>query len=300
MAGRLAGYIHGLPLPLGGAFEVLPWERRFLRGIEATDGDASLSVGRGNGKSAVVAGIAAAVVDPAGPWHGRGYEVTVSAATFDQGLVIFRDLLGYLGRYDLTDRGEWRKQESQNVASIEHRASGARAKVIGSKPSGAHGARPKLVLADEPAQWEHPDAMLSVLRTGLGKVPGSRLIALGTRPSDEGHWFARMLEPGGCAYSQTHAAAVDAPDFHRRTWKKANPSLDYFPDLEKRIRLEADEARTDPSKLASFRAMRLNLGTADVLHRTLLDAGTWERIEGEGRAYRPLFAWGSTWERRRR
>ena len=36
--------------------------------------------------------------------------------------------------------------------------------------------------------------MIAALRTGLGKTPGSRLIALGTRPADELHWFARLLE----------------------------------------------------------------------------------------------------------
>ena len=58
-----------------------------------------------------------------------------------------------------------------------------------------HGLRPLLVLADEPAQWppSSSEAALAALRTGLGKFPGSRLIALGTRPDDDAHWFARML-----------------------------------------------------------------------------------------------------------
>jgi len=32
--------------------------------------------------------------------------------------------------------------------------------------------------------------------TGLGKIPDGRLIALGTRPADDSHWFARMLKDG--------------------------------------------------------------------------------------------------------
>ena len=35
--------------------EVLPWEARFVRGAFRQPGDAGLSVGRGNGKSATVA-----------------------------------------------------------------------------------------------------------------------------------------------------------------------------------------------------------------------------------------------------
>ena len=46
--------------------------------------------------------------------------------------------------------------------------------------------------------------MVAAIRTGLGKVPDSRLIALGTRPADGAHWFAKLLK-GGAAYSQVHA-----------------------------------------------------------------------------------------------
>ena len=132
--------------------------------------------------------------------------------------------------------------------------------------------------------------MIAALRTGLGKRPGSRLIALGTRPADAAHWFSKMLD-GGAAYSQTHAARLGDPPFQARTWKKANPSLPAMPDLEAAVRREADLARRDPSMLASFRAYRLNQGTDDVVQSTLLDATTWQRIEGEAaREGRPV--WG--------
>ena len=41
-----------------------------------------------------------------------------------------------------------------NRATLKFRESGNRVRCIGSNPSGAHGLRPFLVLADEPAQWE--------------------------------------------------------------------------------------------------------------------------------------------------
>ena len=82
------------------------------------------------------------------------------------------------------------------------------------------------------------------------------------------------------SYAQCHAAGPDDSPFQKRTWSKANPSLDHFPDLEAAIRREAKEAKRDPSALASFRALRLNAGTDDTEIATLLDAGTWEAIEG--------------------
>ena len=265
----------------GEPFEVLPWEARFVRGAFRVPGSAALSVSRGNGKSALCAGIATAVTDPVGPLHGRRFEAVVCAASFDQGRVIFEDVLGFLAaRYDIYDRSEWRKQDSANRAHIEHRASGARVRCIGSDPANAHGLRPSLVLCDEPAQWPPAtrDRMLAALVTGLGKVPDSKLIALGTRPADEAHWFARMLS-GTADYAQCHAARPDDPPFHRRSWRRANPSLDHLPSLLAKIIEEAAEAKRDPDALASFRALRLNQGTADVSRAVLIDAGTWSALD---------------------
>ena len=283
----LADYIGGLTLAGGDhdgePFAVLRWEARFLRGAFRQPGDAALSVSRGNGKSGLCAAIASAVVDPAGPLTGRRREVVCCAASFEQGRVIYEDVLAFLGgRYDLTDRTRWRKQDSANRATLEFRPTGARVRCIGSDPGNAHGLRPALVLADEPAQWAPATSarMIAALRTGLGKTPGSRLIALGTRPADELHWFARLLE--SAPYSQIHAARPEDPPFRLRTWRRANPSLDHLPSLLAQLRTEATDAKRDPDALASFKALRLNLGTADVARTTLLESERWTEAEALG------------------
>jgi len=282
----LADYIAGLTITQGAGagkpIRLLPWQRRFLRGAFAVDGDASLSIARGAGKSTIVASIACAVVD--GPLRQSRAEVVCVASSFAQGRIIFEHVRAFLeaAGHDLSDRRAWRVQDSQNVATVEHKPTGARVRCIGSDPKRAHGLAPLLVLADEPAQWEATkrDAMLAALRTAMGKLEGSRLIALGTRPADDEHWFAKMLD-GGCDYSQCHAARESDPPFQKRTWLKANPSLPIMPALEKRIRKEAADAKHDPSMLAAFRALRLNMGTDDTVQSTLLDAGTWRRITGD-------------------
>ena len=286
---RLAAYIRTLTL-VGGdhdgqPFTVLSWEDRFLRGAFRQPGDSALSVARGNGKSALVAGTACAVVDPSGPLHGPRREAVCVASSFAQARIIFEDALAALeAKYPKLrePKGEWRIQDSANTATITHRASGARLRCIGSDPKRAHGLRPVLVLADEPAQWpEHTgERMVAALRTGLGKVPGSRLIALGTRPADSAHWFEKMLS-GGAAYAQVHAADLDAPPFQVRSLRKANPSWGHLPSLRLRVLEERKEAKRDPAMLASWRALRLNQGVADVVERVLLDPDTWERIEVE-------------------
>ena len=266
----------------GSLIRLLPWQRRFLRGAFAVEGVAALSIARGNGKSTLVAAIACAVVD--GPLRQSRAEVVCVASSFAQGRIIYEHVLAFLDSvgHDLTDRRLWRVQDSQNVATIEHRASGARVRCIGSDPKRAHGLAPLLVLADEPSQWEPAkrDQMRAALDTSMGKVEGSRMIALGTRPADDEHWFAKMLD-GGADYAQCHAARDTDPPFRVRTWRKANPSLSAMPALEKRIRKEAAVAKRDSSLLAGFRALRLNQGTDDTEQSTLLDAGTWKRITGD-------------------
>ena len=267
----------------GELFRVLPWEKRFIRGAFSVKGPAALSCARGQGKSALVAGIAAAVVDPAGPLHGNRREAVAVASSFDQSRIIFEDVLAFLRqRHDIDNRKIWRVQDSSNRATVEYRPTGARVRTIGSDPAKAHGLRPALALLDEPAQYDatKSDRMLAAIRTGMGKVPNSKLIALGTRPAGTGHWFGEMLK-GKAAYAQCHDSPLDDPPFRKSTWLKANPSLPHLPSLEAELRDEAKDARRDESLLAAFRALRLNQGTSDTLEAVLLEAGTWSKIEGD-------------------
>ena len=257
-----------------------PWERRFCRGAFRNPGDAALSMARGNGKSALCSAIASAVVDPIGPLTGNRREVVVVASSFDQSRIVYEDVLSFMrARYDLEDRKHWRKQDSANRATLEYRATGARVRCIGSNPARAHGLRPFLVLADEPAQWDasKADRMVSALRTGLGKVPGSKLVALGTRPATDEHWFSRALLEA--PYSQVYQAPRHLNPFLVSTWRRANPSMDYLPSLRARLEEERRDARRDPDALASFKALRLNQGTSDVSVAVLLDLDSWKRAQ---------------------
>ena len=162
----------------GELFEVLPWERRFLRGVFGVEDDVALSVARGNGKTCLVAAIACAILDPEGPLHAEAEatDAVVAASSFGQGLKPFRHVQRFLAAkgYDLSDRKVWRVQDSMNAAAIEYRRSRVTLACIGSDPRRAHGAAPSVVFADELAQWEPSKTapMLAALRTGMGKDRG--------------------------------------------------------------------------------------------------------------------------------
>ena len=204
--GRLAGQ----------PFTVLPWQTRFVRGAFASGVQAAaLSVARGNGKTALLSGIAAASLD--GPLAVPRGETVIVASSFEQARIGFEHVVAFMGE-KLADKGRWKIWDTAQQARIEDRKTGSRVRCIGSDPRRAHGLAPVLVLADEPAQW--PDTtgerMVAALRTAAGKQPHSRFVALGTRPADETHWFAKMLS-GGASYAQCHAAKADDPKFQRRT-----------------------------------------------------------------------------------
>ena len=290
----LLAYLSGLTVSqgrlTGQEFQVLPWQARFVPGAFAPGVQAAaLSVARGNGKTALLSGIAAATLD--GPLAVPRGETVIVASSFEQARIAFEHVLAFMGE-TIRDKRRWRVWDTAQQARVESLDTGARVRCIGSDPRRAHGLAPVLVLADEPAQWPETtgERMVAALRTAAGKQPHSRFVALGTRPADAEHWFAKMLA-GSADYAQTHAARPDDPPFQKRTWRKANPSLDHMPDLLAAIENEARQARQDPALLASFQALRLNLGTDDAAVSTLLDAGLWQAIEGAAEMDGPA-VWG--------
>ena len=291
---RLERYLSGLRVTqgrlAGQPFAVLPWQRRFIRGAFAPGvQSAALSVARGNGKTALLSGIAAATLD--GPLHVRRGETVIVASSFEQARIAFEHVVAFMGDR-LADKNLWRVWDTAQQARVECKATGARVRCVGSDPRRAHGLAPVLVLADEPAQWPPStgERMVAALQTAAGKQPHSRFVALGTRPAAPEHWFSKMLA-GAADYAQEHAAGPDDPKFQKRTWAKANPSLAHMPDLLAAIRTEAGHARRDPALLAAFDALRLNLGTDDTEISVLLDAGLWRSIEGEAERSGPC-VWG--------
>ena len=290
----LERYLSGLTVSqgrrAGELFTVLPWQRRFIRGAFASGVQSTaLSIARGNGKTALLSEIAAATLD--GPLHVPRGETVIVASSFEQARIAFEHVIAFMGP-KLLDKSRWKVWDTAQQARIENRQTGTRVRCVGSDPRRAHGLAPVLVLADEPAQW--PDTtgerMVAALRTAAGKQPHSRFVALGTRPADAEHWFAKMLT-GGADYPQTHAAKPGDPKFHKRTWARANPSLKHMPDLLVAIRNEADQAKADPALLAAFESLRLNLGTSDTEIATLLSADLWTSIEGEAEMAGPC-VWG--------
>ena len=120
----------------GSRIRLLPWQRRFLRGAFAVEGDAALSIARGNGKSTIVAAIACAVVD--GPLRQRRAEVVCVASSFSQGKIIFEHVIAFLETvgHDLTDRRLWRVRTRRTSQRSSTRRQGRGCGALGAIRSG--------------------------------------------------------------------------------------------------------------------------------------------------------------------
>lgn len=281
----LIRYIENLRLTqgrlAGERFRLLPFQRRFLTKAFGQPGDAALSMGRGGGKTTLTAAIAAAAWN--GPISQPRAEVLIVASSFDQGRIAYDHLLGFVEPWLLAGpKRRYRVVNSSSKCLLTDMETGSKVRLLGCDPRRMHGAAPVLILADEIAQWPHNlvSQALEALRRGKGKIPGSRMLWIGTRPDSPEHPFSVALEGRGVGYAQCHAARPDDPPFHRRTWKRANPALDAMPDLEAAIREEAAEARRSAAAMAGFRAYRLNQGTSDVLRSDLIELELYREIEG--------------------
>ncbi len=268
--------------PLAGqTLSVLDWEETFIRNALAPEvHSAALTVARGAGKTSVVSAMACAFLE--GPLRVQRGSMVVVASSFSQARIVFDHVLATLGLSTMTpqDRKVWRIQDSANSALIEHRESGAKLKCIGSDPKRAHGLAPSIIMCDEPAQWPEATAekMVAALQTSLGKQRDAKIIFFGTRPATEDHFFERLLA-GGADYAQIHAGGADDDPLNPETWHRANPSLAHLTNLLPLYEKEAKGAKLDAAAMASFKALRLNMGVADVIENVLIGVEAWKACE---------------------
>ena len=271
----------------GEPIRILDWQRDFLeRLLSATTTEIGISMARGGGKSTWLAFIAAAYF--IGPLARRRGHVYLIASTIQQAMICLDHLIETLELRDRTHR--FRASFSSHLTGVHDVMTGNMVRVLSSRPKSSHGLAPVLILADEPAQWEtnSRDATYAALRTSLGKIEGSRLVCLGTRPDTADHFFSRLLrKPQSLVYaaprfrevtdSEGNTEYVEIPidQFNDpELLKAANPALDYFPALRQTIQAEYEDMLTEPSLQAAFRALRLNQGTSDTFQNSVLDAET--------------------------
>ena len=185
----------------------------------------------------------------------------------------------------LDDKRTWRVWDSAQQSLIEHRPTGGACPLCWGQPRrSCMGSRLQLIIIDEPAQFsqaQQREESYAVLRTGMGKVEGSRMIALGTRPQEgQQHFFNDLMEDAD--YVQAHMCIKDTdPDFQKQELGKGVPVLArrYAGAPEGNTERKRERAKKNAALLPSFRSLRLNMGTAPTTKNHVLDAETWAAAE---------------------
>ena len=271
-----------------------PFQRRFLKGALAPGVDtASLSVPRGNGKSALAAHILMRAMTPGDSLNVPGAEYLLCAASIEQAR------LGvYLPcRAELEAIGGFRFADSANRIAITHLATGTRLRVMSSSGKRAMGiVGCPLLVADEPGAWDvnNGQLMFDAIQTAQGK-PGSalRAVYIGTLAPFglPGHWWHNLIADGSHGSTYVQALRGDS-----KTWdawptiRKANPLTAISAKFRRKLLEERDEARRDSRLRARFLSYRLNLPSGDE-STTLLTVDDWERVTARpvpGRVGRPV------------
>ena len=276
------------------------WQEDFLKALAGDDiATAGLSVARGNGKTTLLAALALYYLIAAKLHH---QQIVVVASSMEQGRILFDAAMEML---TTEERRQLQISNTIQNSSMINPFTGMKLKVISSDPKRAHGLRNVVIaIMDEPAQWpaNQRDAMYSAIRTSLGKVPKSKLIAIGTQSRDSTHWFQRGLAKE-FQVRRTYAAAKNISDesyyLSRKAILEANPSCKRggMPDLLAMIMREACEAKESEFMLPQFKALRLNMGVSDVHEEFLVSPAAWfdladENPEMEMHAGRLTCVWG--------
>lgn len=232
------------------------------------------SMARSNGKTIEAARLA--LYYSAGAGHVPGYDVLIAAPTLSQAGISWRDAVNAYQE----QVPDWKKHgiKCADYPALKELVFpwNVRLRAVAGNAGSLTGHRFKAAIIDEPASFPtiRGQRVFNALRTGLGKVPGSKLIVCGTRPADgSGHWFEDLLVASGLNWS---ADPEDDP-LDPATWELANPSLRLpgFEALLPTVREEAEDAAKSASAMASFRCLRLNMGTAEIVEDVLCTAAEW-------------------------
>lgn len=224
-ASKAIRFLETLAIPegpkAGQLVELAPFQKRFVKGALADGVNvAVLSIGRGNAKTALSAGIALGAA--MGDWDRQPRrEVIIAARTRDQGRIAFDFAVGFIRGLPETVQAQFIICRSPRL-EIEYEGDGGGhlIRVIAADGKSALGSAPTLVLMDERGHWslDKGNDLEAALLSGLGKR-GGRALIISTSAADDTHPFSKWIDddqPGvhvqGCAVGRHAGRAPADPD----------------------------------------------------------------------------------------
>lgn len=183
-----------------------------------------LSIGRGNGKTALSAGLALA--DVMGELTDQPKrEVILAARNRDQAKIAFQFIVGFVEGLPDEEQERFTIRRGSKL-EIEYSGNGGGlARCIAADGKSILGGAPTLAILDERAAWDRDkgDNLENAILSGLGKRDGRALI-ISTSAPDDANTFSRWLdEPPPGTFVQEHRPAFGLPADDLESLLVANP-----------------------------------------------------------------------------
>lgn len=287
-AERAAWFLERLDVPegplAGSQLRLAPFQRDFIAGALAPETDiAVLSIGRGNAKSALSAGLALAHLLGITDDQPRR-DIIIAAKTRDQARTCWQ----FAASFCLSLPDEYQAQLTFRRSprlEIEYDGDGGGhvIRAIAADGKSALGSGPTLVLMDERGHWptDKGDALEQALLTGLGKRSG-RALLISTSASDDAHPFSRWIDqPPPGTYVQEHRPQPGLPADDLASILEANPGAEHGVGASVEW-LQASARRAiarGGSSLAGFRLYHRNERVSAETRDVLLTVDQWLAAE---------------------
>ena len=280
-------YLSRLTVPegrkAGKPMRLARFQKEFVRGAFAADtAVALLSIGRGNAKTALSAGLALGhLVGEIAPQPKR--EIIFAARNRDQAKTAFGFLVGFIEGLPEDEQEQFTIRRGSRLEVETDQAGGGLARVIPADGRSILGGAPMLAILDERAAWERDkgDNLENAILSGLGKRDGRALIISTSAPDDTNTFSRWMDEPPPGSYVQEHRPAPGLPPDDLESLLIANPGaregIGATPDW-----LVAQARRAiarGGSALSSFRNLNRNERVASDDRSVLITIDEWLAAE---------------------
>ena len=260
------------------------YQRDFIRGALRRDtAVAVLSVGRGNGKSALSAGLALGAL--LGVWDDQPRrEILIAARTRDQARIAFDFVVGFVQSLPHAVQEELTIRRNPRL-EVEYAGDGGDhlLRVIASDSKNALGSAPTFVLMDERGHWptDKGDDLEAALLSGMGKRNGRALI-ISTSASDDQHSLSQWIDhPPPGTYVQEHRPSPGLPADDMESLLEANPGAKAgIGSSPQWLHAQATRAiARGGSALSSFRLYNRNERVSGESRNVLLTVDDWLHAE---------------------
>jgi phage terminase large subunit-like protein len=287
---RNIAFLEALTVPSGvGAgepFKLLKFQKDFIRDVYGPCSEckrivrrAILSIGRKNGKTATIAGLALSHL--VGPESIQNGEIYSAANDRDQAAIVFK----YAAQI-VESEPELKKLIDivRSTKTMICYQNGSVYRAISAEAGTKMGLNPSVVIFDELAQAKNRD-LYDALDTSMAAREEPLFIVISTQSDDPQHILSQLIDDGlsgrdPSTVCHLYAVPEDAENIFtdENVWRLANPALGKFRSLDE-MRVAAKRAQRMPSFESSFRNLYLNQRVK--AETPLIPRAEWEGCRGQ-------------------